>query len=398
MNLTRRWALCLVFGCLLGCDEPVEEGDGCGFGTAGVDGFCICDEGYTHSLGGSCTECAEGYERHESDGSCVVTAKCLTTFSYYNPDTAGKTVYLVGNFNNWKPEDKAYQMVSDGHGTHTLSLEWPYGTRYEYKFYVGTWGDGGWISDESNPVRLGDGNALAEVWQCGLRYGNGSGEPTLPGGLVGALPGHQLLTNIFLKDQPVVNGNVISFSVLVKDGSPITVSGGSGHAVVNGDTVTDTVSSDGKYVYTVKAGDEELYVPVWKEPEPFDWHDAVLYFAFTDRFMNGDSSNDAPRSDATHKAEWYGGDFRGLQQKVESGYFGQLGVNTLWLSSVSMNTQGTSGGSNDPFRYSAYHSYWPVTTFMTDENQSIFSGVTSAGVPLTAIEPHFGTLEDLKSL
>lgn len=398
MNLTKKWALVVGVACLLGCEEPSDDERECGFGELDLDGSCVCDEGYTHSLGGSCTECAEGYERVDGSDRCEVTEKCLTTFSYYHPDTTDIPVYLVGSFNSWNPEDKAYEMVSDGKGTHTLSVEWPYGARYEYKFYVGTWGNAGWITDESNAAIVGDGNALAEVWQCGQRYGNGSGEPTLPGGIIGAWPEGQLTTKIFLKEQPVTAGNTVSFSILADTTEGITVSGGSGQAVLSGTHVTDTVPTTGKYVYTVRLGDEELYVPVWVESEPFDWHDAVLYFAFTDRFANGDLSNDAPRSDATAKAEWFGGDFRGLQQKVEAGYFEALGVNTLWLSSVSMNTQGTSGGTGDTYRYSAYHSYWPVTTFMTAENESMFSGETSAGVPLTAIEPHFGTMEDLKSL
>lgn len=168
----------------------------------------------------------------------------------------------------------------------------------------------------------------------------------------------------------------------------------------------DVPARNDKYVFNVKAHnaetnkDAELYVPVWVEDGDFDWHDAILYFAFTDRFMDGDSSNNGSKIDADEGAEWKGGDFKGLQAKVEEGYFDELGVKALWISSVSMNSQRTSKGENEdpPHNYSAYHSYWPVSTFMTADNRDEFTSETSGGVSITDIEPHFGTLEDLKSL
>ena len=158
-----------------------------------------------------------------------------------------------------------------------------------------------------------------------------------------------------------------------------------------------------KYAYTIKAEKNgqkaELYVPVWVEDKPFDWHEAVLYFAFTDRFVDGDPSNNIPVTHADYGAEWKGGDFKGLRQKVESGYFDALGVNTLWISSVSMNTQVTSNGTNgDNHVYSAYHSYWPVSTFMTADNQAEFTSMSTGEVKITAFEPHFGSADDLRDL
>ena len=165
------------------------------------------------------------------------------------------------------------------------------------------------------------------------------------------------------------------------------------------------MSENNRYNYRViaKNGSQtsELYVPVWVEDKAFDWHDALLYFAFTDRFYNGDTSNDSKSGVTSNSsaADWYGGDFAGLKKKVEEGYFTNLGINTLWISSVSMNTQDISYGTNgDDHSYSAYHSYWPVTTFMTASNQSEFTSAQSKGVNLTAIEPHFGTMEELQAL
>ncbi len=67
---------------------------------------------------------------------------------------------------------------------------------------------------------------------------------------------------------------------------------------------------------------------------PFDWHNATVYFVLTDRFENGDPSND--QSYGRHKdgmaeiGTFHGGDLRGLTNKLD--YLQQLGVNALWIS------------------------------------------------------------------
>jgi hypothetical protein len=65
-------------------------------------------------------------------------------------------------------------------------------------------------------------------------------------------------------------------------------------------------------------------VPVWLEDTPFAWQDAVLYFAMTDRFKDGDAGNNAPVSNVDPKANWQGGDFAGLKSVIDSGYFDTL--------------------------------------------------------------------------
>jgi len=159
-------------------------------------------------------------------------------------------------------------------------------------------------------------------------------------------------------------------------------------------TVTDTLNAHGKYAYRFNAQDQNgqkadlLYVPLWHEETPFDWNDGLMYFVLTDRFADGDPNNNAPTPDVDFKANWQGGDFAGLLQKIEAGYFDDLGVNVLWLSSISQNTPGLGMG-DDGVAYSAYHSYWPISTGWTADN------------PLPGVEPvdpHFGTLEDFRAV
>jgi glycosidase len=108
----------------------------------------------------------------------------------------------------------------------------------------------------------------------------------------------------------------------------------------------------------------------------FDWRDAVMYFAFVDRFYNGDKSNDKPLG-IDPSVDYQGGDWKGLLQKVNEGYFSDLGINALWLT-VPLDNPSVSGLGSDGRQYSAYHGYWPSN--------------------LEAYEEHFGTKEDFAAL
>ena len=108
-----------------------------------------------------------------------------------------------------------------------------------------------------------------------------------------------------------------------------------------------------------------------------DWRDAVMYFVLVDRFDDGDPSNDATVAGAELPGQYQGGDFKGLQQKIDDGYFDQLGINTIWITSPLDNTHLAEPGS-DGHQYSGYHGYWPK-----DE---------------TMIDSHFGTEADLKAM
>lgn len=106
----------------------------------------------------------------------------------------------------------------------------------------------------------------------------------------------------------------------------------------------------------------------------FDWRDSVIYFVFVDRFENGDPSNDGGVG-VPLAADWQGGDWAGVTARIESGYFEDLGVNTLWLS-VPFDNTNDSGFGSDGHEYSAYHGYWPANVDQTEE--------------------HFGTLAELQ--
>ncbi|MCA9711113.1 MAG: hypothetical protein KDK70_35050 [Myxococcales bacterium] len=111
----------------------------------------------------------------------------------------------------------------------------------------------------------------------------------------------------------------------------------------------------------------------------WDWRDAIIYFVFVDRFENGDDTNDgkigAPVADI---ADWYGGDWQGVIDRIEEGYFNELGVNTLWVTVPMDNTSSAGQGVGETRMYAGYHGYWPAD--------------------LESPEEHFGTLEKLQEL
>jgi len=89
-----------------------------------------------------------------------------------------------------------------------------------------------------------------------------------------------------------------------------------------------------------------------------DWRDAIMYFVMIDRFADGDPANNAPVGGVEQPGNYLGGDFVGVTQKLEAGYFTDLGINTLWITSPLDNADNSNPGS-DGHAYSGYHGYWP---------------------------------------
>ena len=96
-----------------------------------------------------------------------------------------------------------------------------------------------------------------------------------------------------------------------------------------------------------------------------------MYFMMIDRFLNGDPSNDRPVEDPeVHpKANFYGGDIAGIDQKIEDGFFRSLGMNTLWLSPFTKNPEDAWGlwdKGGVTTKFSGYHGYWPISNVVPD--------------------------------
>ncbi len=100
-----------------------------------------------------------------------------------------------------------------------------------------------------------------------------------------------------------------------------------------------------------------------------DYEASILYFLMIDRFNNGNHDNDKPVIDpeVLPPANYKGGDLAGITQKLKDGYFTDLGVNAIWLSPVTQNPYEAYVEYPEPKRkYSAYHGYWPITLTTVD--------------------------------
>jgi glycosidase len=117
----------------------------------------------------------------------------------------------------------------------------------------------------------------------------------------------------------------------------------------------------------------------------------------TDRFLNGDPGNDIDNSQGTLaevddvRSQWQGGDFRGIIDKLEDGYFEDMGITALWISSPLLNSHESQPavGLLDDRRFSSYHSYHPIVTGYTQLDDLGYD---------TPIETAFGTPEELHEL
>lgn len=130
-----------------------------------------------------------------------------------------------------------------------------------------------------------------------------------------------------------------------------------------------------------RSGNEEPSVAQVEEKAhvPFDWRGANVYFLLTDRFNNGDASNDVNygRTNETAVLRGFeGGDIKGVTQKIQEGYFEELGIQAIWMTPIVEQVHnGTDEGTGYTY---AYHGYWTKDW--------------------TALDPNFGTTQDLAEL
>ena len=99
-----------------------------------------------------------------------------------------------------------------------------------------------------------------------------------------------------------------------------------------------------------------------KKDGDFDWDEAVIYFAVTDRFFDGDTSNNDAYGvgdyDTSDKggSSYHGGDFAGLTQKLD--YLQDLGVNTIWITPIVENITDDQHDKKTDMETYGYHGYW----------------------------------------
>lgn len=119
-----------------------------------------------------------------------------------------------------------------------------------------------------------------------------------------------------------------------------------------------------------------------QDVKDFDWDESVIYFMVTDRFFDGNASNNTANGKDTYgqnEGLYHGGDFAGVTQKLD--YLEQLGINTIWITPIVKNIKGVNvtdkGKDKVPYN-AAYHGYWASD--------------------FTQLNPALGTKEEFKTL
>lgn len=305
----------------------------------------------------------------------IVKQKNKVTFSY-KPPQPPREVFVMGNFNDWNRHSLA-MIDEDGDGIFTCEVLLDDGL-YEYQFVV----DQKEIFDPENPEKTDNGfgyfNSVLRVRSALADYAAN----------LYILPGENEDTVTLAVDCNGDNQDIRYFIMLDNQLCP-----------------PECYHSANKKLYLdlnalePQAGMHVLRATAQYKNQPgnvvtihlkngkplsnsvFIWNDACLYALMTDRFKNGDPNNDRPvvHPQLARQANFQGGDFTGIRQVIESGYFDDLGVNTLWISPVNQTTDSAYQEWPEPHNYfSGYHGYWPTAARQTDTR--------------------FGSIEELKKL
>jgi cyclomaltodextrinase / maltogenic alpha-amylase / neopullulanase len=302
------------------------------------------------------------------EGVFLVGVQKMTghTFRFVPQGTAPTKVTVAGQFNGWNTQSHELKRAEDG----PFELFVPLSPgRHSYKLVI----DGQWSLDPANNEKASDGvggeNSVVAV------EGAAGGPPPVVFAR-SAEDGKSVFR--------VVGAEPVAVS------SVLQMPGGNSRTVpheISGDTVSVAASGapEGSWIRVVVAdaqGNVSNAARVPAQPlKGFQWQDGVIYYAFTDRFANGESANDKPVPDERilPAANYQGGDFQGIRKKIEEGYFEKLGVNVLWLAPINRNPDGAWQEYLAPYRhYTGYHGYWPVSH--------------------TEVEPRFGGEEGLKEM
>ncbi|HBD95152.1 MAG: hypothetical protein A2015_06230 [Spirochaetes bacterium GWF1_31_7] len=110
-------------------------------------------------------------------------------------------------------------------------------------------------------------------------------------------------------------------------------------------------------------------------PSPDYWEDQNIYFIMTDRFANGDRSNDdfgKGEFNPEHFGAYHGGDLQGIIDKLD--YIKALGATAIWITPHIQNQWVSPKYGRS--QYFGYHGYWAQDFYKVD--------------------PHLGTMDEYK--
>ncbi|MEC8610759.1 MAG: alpha-amylase family glycosyl hydrolase [Bacteroidota bacterium] len=282
-------------------------------------------------------------------------------FSFDPKDKSYTNVQLAGQFNDWNPALTPLEFIN---GQWQTSLFLNPG-KYQYQIVL----DGEWQLDYDNP----------------------NSEPNGSGGVNSVIN----ITN-HIEKKPKLEFNITNDEPKINSRNAENVFVFWQNQLMSSEEMnlpkkafTETYSYLRAYSFNEHGESNSLLIPLKfgnvitnsQLLSPNDKYTQMIYFMLVDRFNNGNKNNDQPITDKEvhEKANYFGGDLNGITQKIEEGYFNDLGVNTVWLSPITQNPYYAEVEYPAPHRkYSGYHGYWPISC--------------------TFIDSRFGTSQELKTL
>jgi len=162
-------------------------------------------------------------------------------------------------------------------------------------------------------------------------------------------------------------------------------------AVSNGvrlETEFEAQAQANAFSYTVLETPEPGY------PSPTDWRNENIYFLMTDRFYDGDPSNNSADPFSTYEPaisnRLHGGDLKGIEKKLD--YIKALGATAIWITPIPQNTSQRAYHG-----YSAYNFYGLAPQLgTTNEFKEMTAAAHARGIKvvLDIVANHAGRIID----
>ncbi|MBT3220330.1 MAG: hypothetical protein HN348_14690, partial [Proteobacteria bacterium] len=300
---------------------------------------------------------------------------CGITFVYETEDNPD-SVAVAGDFNEWSTETHLLEGRRDG----------------LWSLFV----DGDELSPGAWPYKFVEIDGSTEKWACDANAGlihceEGYKEPSDTSWTQDCSPGADSCNSMFIVDdfdkpRLAVTNLDIDSTIGTVDLEAEFKAGCAGDdaadwsATLDGTDIDDAWSesgftfslsglSEGRHTIRLNAADgadreaESVHIPLWIEQDD-GWQSGVMYYAFADRFANGDTSIDTSEGASSELASYMGGDFQGLTDALS--YLEDLGVTIIWISNPQDNAENAWGG--DCGTYSGYHGYWPDDAYAVEEH------------------------------
>lgn len=284
------------------------------------------------------------------------------------PDAQKKyqSVLIKGQFNGWVPERSVMEYKN---GSWEYSAKFNPGT-HQYLMVI----DGKETLDPENPAKVSNGaGGMNSVITIGNSTENGSISTFTQEGNSFKLAYSHKPTNllVYLDNQLLSDKSIAYKDDIINIALP---EGKTGRSILK------------VYAATESGRTNDLLIPlqdgkVISDPSQLkrsDFQTQIMYFLMVDRFNDGDKNNTKPvgGDEILPIANYFGGDLKGVVDKIDTGYFEELGVNTIWLSPITQNPRGAYGFWPDPkTKFSGYHGYWPISNTKIDDrfgNDKVF--------------------------